>query len=172
MNKIGLNKPVLVNKMYAVFFDSDNKFLFKNKRDAADFIVKVGREIDQAVLFITEEFNALEEFYRLYYLADTDYKFKYLMDNSVDLISNRLAWMQSHSGSPNHDTILFNAIIICIDELHDGFSLMLDKANKRRDIITKRRCALKMHLIEIYKKSFMSSGIKPSEVNLMLKKSM
>lgn len=171
MNKIILNKPLLLNNSYVVYFDSDNKFLFKNKREASDFITRVSMQIDQSILFITEEFNSLEEFYRLYYLADDDFKFKYLMDNSVDFLNNRLAWMLSHTGSPNHDSIVFNGIVNCINELHDAFSLMFGKATRRRDTITKRRCALKLHLIEIYKNNFLATGIKPVTMNLQLKKS-
>ena len=170
MNKIILNKPMLLNKKHVVYFDRDNKFSFSSKRDALDFIVKVGREIEQSILFITEEFNSLEEFYRLYYLANKDYKFKFLMNNSVDLINNRLEWMHSHEGSPNHDVILFHSIITCIEELCVAFALMQNKAGARKDTITKRRCALKLHVINIYHEKFMALGIKPKESFLRIKK--
>jgi hypothetical protein len=170
MNKIVLNKPLLINKKYVVYFDSDNKFIFRNKREAADFIVKVGREIEESVLFITEEFNCLEEFYRLYYLADKDYKFKFALSNSIDFLNNRLAWMLSHEGSPNHDVIVFQSILNCIDELKTAFCAMFEKAAQRKDTITKRRCALKAHIIEIYKDKFLSIGIKPKEEFLKVKK--
>jgi hypothetical protein len=170
MNKIVLNKPLLLNKKYVVFFDSDNKFVFRNKREATDFIVKVGKEIEESVLFITEEFNHLEEFYRLYYLADKDYKFKFTLGNSIDFLNNRLAWMLSREGSPNHDAIVFQAIISCIEELKTAFLLMQEKAAQRKDTITKRRCALKVHVIEIYIERFLAIGIKPKESFLRLKK--
>lgn len=170
MNKIVLNRPMLLNKKYVVYFDSDNRFMFKNKREASDFIVRVGKEIEQAMLFITEEFNHLEEFYRLYYLADKDYKFKFLMNNSVDFINNRLAWMQSHEGSPNHDVIVFQAVVNCLGELRDAFTLMMDKAARRKDTITKRRCALKVHVLNIYNERFISIGIKPLENCFKLKR--
>ena len=170
MNKIVLNKPMLLNKRYIVYLDSENKYSFSNRREAQDFIVYVGRKIEEAILFIIEEFNSLEEFYRLYYLADKDFKFKFLINNSVDFLTNRLSWMQSHEGSPNHDTILFHGIIACIEELKTAFGIMQAKAAARRDPITKRRCSLKIHLIEIYKEKLLIIGIKPKELQLQLRK--
>jgi hypothetical protein len=170
MNKIILNRPIFFNNRYFVYLDTNNKFSFRNKRETQDFIVQVGREMDEAILFITEKFNLLEELYRLYYLADKDYKFKFQISNSIDFLNNRLAWMQSHEGSPNHDAILFQAEVTCIEELKTSFACMRDKAATRKDTITKRRCALKLHLLEIYHKEFLSLGIKPKETQLRLTK--
>jgi len=170
MNRIVLNKPMLLNKRYIVYLDSESKFSFNNKRDAQDFIVSIGREIDQAILFITEEFNLLEEFYRLYYIADKDYKFKFLMNNSVEFLNNRLSWMQSHEGSPNHDTILYHAVISCIEELKTAFAIMQEKAACRRDTITKRRCALRSQIIEMFHEKLLAIGIKPKEIQLQIRK--
>jgi hypothetical protein len=161
---------MLLNKKYVVYFDSENKFSFNNRRQANDFIVRVGKEIEQSILFITEEFNSLEEFYRLYYLADKDFKFKFMMNNSVDFIQNRLAWMHSHEGSPNHDVILFQSILNCLEELKSAFRIMFEKASCRKDTITKRRCELKIHLIDMYNEQFLSIGIKPQMNTLKVKK--
>ena len=138
--------------------------------EASDFIIRVGREIDQAILFITEEFNCLEEFYRLYYLADKDYKFKFTISNSIDFLNNRLSWMLSHEGSPNHDVIVFQSVLNCLDELRDAFILMGGKASSRKDTITKRRCVLKVHLLDIYYNNFIAIGIKPLKSCLKLKR--
>jgi hypothetical protein len=169
MNNIILNKPEYINKKYVVFLDSENKFSFPSKRKAEDFIVHIEKVINQAILFITEEFNSLEEFYRLYYLADKDYKFKFLISNIVDFISNRLEWMHTHEGSRNHDTILFHAVIACIEELKSGFAIMYKKAAARKDTITKRRCELKEHLLDIFQESLLLTGIKPEEVQFRVK---
>jgi hypothetical protein len=170
MNKIILNRPIYLNHKYVVYFDVDNKFIFHNRREAQDFIVNVQKEIGEAILFITEEFNSLEEFYRLYYLADKDYKFKYLLDNSVDFLNNRLAWMNSREGSPNHDVILYSSVINCLYELKSAFQIMHDKAAMRKDTITKRRCALKIHILNIYQKDFLSLQIKTKELQFKIKK--
>jgi len=169
MNKIILNKPLLLNKKYIVYFDSENKFTFSNKRAANDFITHIGKQMDESVLFITEEFNHLEEFYRLYYLADADYKFKYTLNNSVQFINNRIEWIQSRRGSENHDAIVFHSIVNCLNELADSFNLMEEKAYQRRDTITKRRCSLKSNVIGMYLSNLLSTGIKPQRSTLILK---
>jgi hypothetical protein len=170
MNKIVLNKPMLLNDQYVVYLDSENKFSFSNKREAVDFVVKIGRQIEEAILMITEEFNSLEELYRLFFLADSDYKFKFQISNSVEFINNRLLWMTSRKGSPNHDTILFESVLNCLYELKTAFAVMQKKAGDRKDTITKRRCALKIHLIEMYNESISSVGIKPAQIKLQIKK--
>ena len=170
MNKIILNKPLLINKRYVVYLDSDNKFDFSNRREAQDFIVDVERVIEEAILFITEEYNSLSEFYRLYYLADKDFKFKFLMSNSISFLINRLEWMNNRNGGLDHNVILFHGVISCIEELKTAFEIMREKAHGRRDIISKRRCALKTHIIEIYHEKLLATGIKPREVQLQLRK--
>jgi hypothetical protein len=170
MNKIVLNKPLLLNKRYIVYLDSDNKFSFSNKREAQDFITEVGRKMEEAILFITEKFNILEEFYRLYYLTDKDYKFKFQKSNSTEFLNNRLTFIQSGEGSPNHDTIIYHAIISCLEELETAFCIMQAKASCRKDTITKRRCALKIHLIQMYQEQLKSIGIKLKELPLQIKR--
>jgi hypothetical protein len=170
MNKIVLNKPLLLNKRYVVYLDSENKFSFSNKREAQDFIVFVGKEMDEATLFITEKLNLLSELYRLYFLADKDYKFKFQINGSIEFLNNRLSWMQSHEGSTNHDTILFHGVIDCIQELNTPFTVMGEKAAARRDTITKRRCNLKSHLLEMYYEKLMKIGIKPKLLQLQIRK--
>jgi hypothetical protein len=140
---------MLLNKCYIVYLDNENKFSFTSKREANYFI---------------------NEFYRLYYLADKDFEFKYNISNSIDFINNRLIWVSSHEGSQNHDTILFHSIINCIDELLTAFSLMQKKAVSRNDAITRRRCCLRSNVIGIYKDNILRIGIKPKEVQLQIRK--
>jgi hypothetical protein len=160
MNDTKLNGPIYCNKKYTVFLDSDNKFTFKNKRIAQDFITHVQHMIDEATLFISEKLNILEEFYRLYYLADRDFKFKFAIANSISFINNRLEWFTSRRGSDNYDTILFTSLINCFDELYEGFQSMERKAAQRKDTITKRRCSLNMNIIRMYRDEFFRIGIK------------
>jgi len=170
MNDVKLNNPIYCNRKYTVFLDSQNKFSFKNKRQALDFIVRISKLIDESILLVSEEVNSLEELYRLYYLADRDYKFRYDLNNILSFINNRLEWFTTRSGSENHDAILFTSLINCFDELIYGFTSMENKACRRRDTITRRRCALKAKLVRMFKEQFFSSGIKPEAIKLILKK--
>jgi len=170
MNKIALNRPILLNKRYVVYLDSVNKFSFKSKREAQDFIVSIQKKMEEAILFITEELNSLEEFYRLYYLADRDFKFKYEINTGVDFINNRLSWIQSRTGGPNFNSILYQAITGCISQLEESFLIMQNKAATRKDTITKRRCSLKVNLLKMYSSQLAELGIKEQEIKLTLKK--
>jgi hypothetical protein len=161
MNSIRLNRPTLLKGKYVVFFDSNNRFAFTDKRQASDFLVKVSRELDIATLLITEELSILHTIYRLYYLADKDYKFKFKLNNSLEIIINRLNWMNNHSGSPNHNVILFNSLLTCFNELIFSFKIMQLKAATRKDTLTKRRCALKIDILKLYLEKFLGLGIKP-----------
>lgn len=166
MNDTRLNKPVLVNKKYVIYLDSENKFKFSDKRKASDFLTKIQKEIDQASLLITEEYNLLSEFYRLYYHLDKDFKFKHSMKLHIDYVSNRLNFMQDHTGSPNWDSIVFNSLLACFDELINGFNLMGAKAQQRKDPLTRRRCILKSDILSLYLNNFLKLGIKPNRVEL------
>ena len=170
MNDVKLNQPVYCNRKYLVFLDSENKFSFKNRRQALDFIVSISKLIDESILLVSEEVSSLEELYRLYYLADRDYKFKYDLSNNLSFINNRLEWISTRKGSENHDTILFTSLINCFDELICGFLIMEGKAAQRRDTITRRRCALKAKLIRMYKEQLLARGLKHNDIELLLKK--
>jgi hypothetical protein len=170
MNKTLLNRPFLYKSKYVVYFDEDNRFTFTDKRQACDFIMRVAREIDQAIMLISEELTVLDQFYRLYCLADKDYKFKFTIDQSIDYLNNRLTYIYTHHGSENYNVILYQSIVGCIKELHESFSLLHDKAGKRRDTITKRRCSLKMHITDLYLNNFLAIGIKQTVVKFKIKK--
>src|SRR4030042_3042417 len=108
MNDTKFNSVIYLNRKYVVFLDSDNRFTFKNKHEAQAFLTRISKTINEFILLITEDIITLEEFYRLYYLADSDYKFKHLVSNHIDFINNRLAWMSEHQRTTNHNAILFN----------------------------------------------------------------
>jgi hypothetical protein len=170
MNNIRLNKPFFSNKNYIIYLDSENKFLFKNKREANDFLTKLNRQVDESVLLITEKLNSLEELYRLYLLADKDYKFRFEINNSIGFITNRLDWMSDHSGSQNHDAIVYQGILGCFSALISSYNLIAEKAAKRNDVITKRRCALKIDLIILFREKLLAKDIKQNREYFKIKK--
>jgi hypothetical protein len=144
--------------------------LFKNRRKAEDFIRRIARESDKTLLLITENLNSLQEFYRLLNLADRDYKFKHLVCSSIDFINNRINWIGDNLGSTNHDPILFRSLIGCIEELQTGFSLVEEKAARRKDTITKRRCSLKIEILKLYVNQLLKCDIKPERLSLKIAK--
>lgn len=169
MNDIKFNKPQYINGQYVVYLDSENKFSFKNKRAAEDFIRKIARESEKTLLMIAESLNDLQSFYNFYALADTDFRFRYLVNSSIDFIKNRLAWISEHTGSENHDAIVFAGLIGCIKELQTALAMIEEKAAERKDTITKRRCALKIEILKLFSENLLKVDIKPNR--LVLKKS-
>lgn len=147
-----------------IFLDHNNRFVFNNRRAAQDFLVRISQEMDKAILLVTEELNKISELCRLYYLTDKDYKFKFKIKESLDLISNRLAWLDEHEGSLNHDSIAFGNILTCLDELISSYGLLAKKAIQRKDTLTKRRASLRIDLIKLYMDQFLGIGIKPSKL--------
>lgn len=166
MNDIKFNKPLCVNRKYVVYLDSENKFAFNNKRKAEDFIRRIARESDRTLLLITEELNDLQNFYRLYNLGDTDYKFKHLVSGSIDFINNRIEWIGAHSGSTNHDAIVFSGLMGCINELQSGFGLIEEKAAERKDTITRRRASLKIDILKLFADQLLRIDIKPATLRI------
>lgn len=161
MNDIQLNKPLLIKGKYHVHLDEENHFIFANKRKANDFLTHVSSELDQATLFISEELTKLNEFYRLYYLADKDFKFKLKMKESLEIIENRLNFINDRGLSLNSDVFIFHALTICFNELTESFTLLRNKAATRKDTILKRRSSLRLRIIDIYLMDFLHLGIKP-----------
>lgn len=172
MNDVKLNKSLYCDKKYVIFLDSNNRFVFKNRRDAQDFLVRISQEIDKAILLITEELNCVTQLYRFYRLSDTDYKFKFNVGNNIDFIHNRLAWIDEHSESTNHDTIVFQSLINCFHELIQSFDCCRIKAAQRKDTINKRRCALKIDILNMYLNSLTDIGIKPEVCEFKIKKAL
>jgi len=163
MNNITLTKPLLIKGKYHIYLYSNTKFVFTDKRKANDFLTKITRGMEQAILFITEEQARLNEYYRLYYLADRDLKFKLKMKDSLEEIDNRLNFMNDRSTSLNFDTIMFSAIVLCLNELNESYTCLMVKAAQRKDALLKRRSSLHLRLLELYTKSFLSLGIKPNK---------
>lgn len=169
MNDCKLNKPLYLDKKYVIFLDSNNRFVFSSKRKAEDFLTRISQGLDEAVLLITEELNTVTQLYRFYRLSDQDYKFKYNVGNNIDFIHNRLAWIDEHHGSENNDTIVFQSLINCFNELIQSFEGCKQKAIQRKDTINKRRCAMKIGILNMYLKGFSDIGIMPQVNQLKLK---
>lgn len=154
MLKIRLTRPVVLKGKYIVFVDRDLKRSFSSKRSAEDFITAVERELNEALLFINEYFCSLITFYRTYFLTDSDFRFKYQVENSFDLVNNRLTYIASHTESPNYNTLISQALNICFDSLTEICELIDKKSRQRYDMLTRRRIELQKKIIHQYRNSF------------------
>lgn len=154
MLKIKLKSPQCIDGKYFVFIDTDTKRTFKNKRQAQEFITRIENELNEALLFINEEFCDLTTFYRTYFMADRDFRFKYEIDNHFELINNRLAYISVHTNSENYNTMITQAINVCFGSLIELCELIDAKSRKRYDMLTRRRIELREKIINQYKDSF------------------
>jgi hypothetical protein len=154
MLKIKLTQPHLVNRKYIVFIDSETKQSFSNKRQALDYITKIEKELNEALLFINEEYCFLTVFYRNYFIADRDYKFKYQVENDFDLINNRLSFIASRTESENFNSIISQALNICFDSLIEACNSIDVKSRSRYDMLTRRRIELHKKVILQYREGF------------------
>jgi hypothetical protein len=154
MLKIKLSPPHIVNKKYVVFIDRDVKQSFGSKRQAFDYLSKVEKELNEALLFINESYSSVSTFYRTYFLADGDYKFKYQVESCFSMINNRLTYIASHTQSENFNPIISGAINLCFDSLVESCDLIDLKSRTRYDMLTRRRISLQKKIISQYKESF------------------
>ena len=154
MLKIKLAKPLYAKNKYLVFIDFDLKKSFSSKRKAQDYIVKIEGELNEALLFINEYYCNLNNFYRTYFIADRDFRFKYLVENCFDLINNRLTFIATHNEGENLNTFLSQSLNLCFKSLVEACSLIDVKSRARYDMITRRRIALTRKIIVQYQESF------------------
>jgi hypothetical protein len=154
MLRIKLTPPHLVNRKYVVFLDRDLRKSFTSKRKADDFVTRLENELNEALLFINEAFCNLTTFYRTYFLADRDFKFKYEVENHLDLINNRLSYISCHSGSENYNTMISHSLNVCFDALIEACQAIDAKSRQRYDMLTRRRIQLHKKVITQYRDSF------------------
>ena len=154
MLRIKLNEPTTVKGKYVVFLDSTVRKTFSNKRQAHDYVVKLENELNEALLFINEQYVNLMSFYRTYFIADDNYRFKYDTENDLELINNRLNFIASHGQSVNFNTIFSQALNICFDALCAVCDRIEVKSRTRYDMITRRRISLYKKIIIQYRTSF------------------
>lgn len=150
MQKIKLNTVIYHNKKYVVYLDRDTKVYFTNKRKASDFLTQQGQRTDKAILFISETLTTLTDFFRLYNLADYDYKFKFEVKNSIDFINDRITYVTERTGGDNRQALVMQAINGCYRELVGGFTAIRAKAIERNDALLRRRCELRIDIINLY----------------------
>lgn len=151
MLKIKLPPPVFLHNKYEIFIIENVRKSFSNKRIAEDFIRKFEQVFTESVLFINEEYSNLHSFYRTYFIADRDFKWKYEVETSFNFINNRMQYISIHTHSANYNTMIHQAILNCISELLDVCGLICRKANQRYDCITKNRIQLRHTIIELYR---------------------
>lgn len=157
MLNIKLNTVYYQQGKYTIYLDHETKFYFSNKRKAQDFLVQLSHKIDKSMLFISETLTDLLEAYNLYNLADDDYKFKFEVQNSIEYINNRIAWVTQRHDSTNSQAIVIQSINGCYRELTQAFSLIRDKAAQRNDTIAKKRCELRLDIIDMYSSNYLHS---------------
>lgn len=150
MQKIKLSTITYSKGSYIVYLSADVHYYFTSKRKAQDYLTQLSQRLDMALLFIVESLDKLTEFYNLYNLADSDYKFKFGVKNGIDYLNNRIAWISERHGTENSQAFIISAINGCYSELIQAFSLIHDKAAERNDTILKKRCALLMEVTELY----------------------
>jgi hypothetical protein len=157
MLNVKLNTVYYHQGKYTIYLDHETKFYFTNRRKANDFLVQLSKKMDEAVLFISEALSDLTEFYNLYSLADEDYKFKFEVKTSIDYLNNRIAWVTQRHDSTNSQAIVIQSINGCYRELTQAFSCIKDKAAQRNDTLTKRRCELRLDIIDMYSHNYLHS---------------
>jgi hypothetical protein len=160
MLKIQLSPPYFFKGKYIAFVDFGLRKDFTNKRAAEDYIRLIEAEYNQAVLFINEKFIQLYEFYRIYFIADSDFRFKYEVENCFQLIENRLNYIASNSTSRIQDdrnAFISKAINTCFDTLLQVCKLISKKSVSRYDCLTKNRIALKIRVINNYMNDFQTT---------------
>jgi hypothetical protein len=150
MQKVKLNTIIYSEGKYSIYLDPETRYYFSNKRKAQDYLRLLSVQTDKAILFITEALDRLTEFYNLYNLADSDYEFKFKVKSCIDYLNNRIAWISERHGSENSQALIIQAIHGCYSELIQAFTLIHDKAATRNDTILKKRCALRIEIIEMY----------------------
>lgn len=154
MLKIRLSPPIYSNRKYTVFLDREIKSNFKSKREATDYITQVENELNEALLFVNEYFNIVHTFYRTYFLADRDYKFKYAVDNNFEFINDRLNYISGRTMSENYNTMIIRALSNSFETLILVCELIEKKSRSRYDMLTRRRITLYKKLATLYQASF------------------
>lgn len=154
MLKIRLSPPTIFKKKYVVFLDFETKRSFGSKREANDYITKVENELNEALLFLNEYYGIISNFYRTYFLADRDYRFKSQVENSLDLVNERLRYISLHTASTNFNTMVLQAINTGFESLSLACSFIDTKSRSRYDMLTRRRIVLFKKLIRLYQESF------------------
>jgi len=154
MLKIRLQPPSYANRKYIVFLDRDFKKSFKSKREATDYITQVENELNEKLLFINEYYNIIHSFYRTYFLADRDYKFKYAADNGFEFINERLNYISGHNDSQNYNVMIIRALENCFESLIQVCEVIEKKSRQRYDMLTRRRIGLYKKLAILFKNSF------------------
>lgn len=154
MLRIKLSPPYLLKRKYVVFIDRDLKRSFSNKRMAESFLTAVENELNESLLFINESFCNLSTFYRTYFMADRDFKFKYEIENLLDLVNNRLNYISAHSASDNYNTMISHALNVSFDALSGICDGIERKSRSRYDMLTRRRILLHKKIISQYRESF------------------
>lgn len=160
MLKVAISKVTVFNKKYNVFLDSENKFDFSNKREAEDFVRFVSAELNQALVFLNEEYVELERFYRTYFFAIADFKFKQNVENSLEYLRNRINRSLLQPDTENKNTIVYRGIEGCFLELLSVYEVLDQKAVVRRDFVTKQRIQNRHKIVELMAVDFKRFGLK------------
>lgn len=175
MLKVRLKSVVFLKKKYIVYLDSENKYEFKDKRKAKDFLIHISKEMTACLFFLNEEFLELNKYYRHYFLND-DHKLRQRIQSSVDFIDHNIDSIlrngasTSHALEDNRNTYTIKAIEGCFFELLSAYKLLRGISKRRNDILTRQKIELRSHITKLYMVDFKhfeeKIGVKSSHIEI------
>lgn len=154
MLKIKLERISRDGKDYIVFLDREKSFRFTNKRKAEDFLRQVNKDVNEAYLFISEEYLVLETMYRYSFAFMPDHETRFAIENSLSFLRNRLDALLIFKNTKNKNYFIVKGLEMMLLELLTVYSLYGKIFISRNDVHSRKRCDLRIHVISLYSAEF------------------
>jgi hypothetical protein len=148
--KINLKNIENYESQYWVYLDSENKWSFRNKRTAQDFLTKISNDLTNDLVFINDEYCSVNEIYRQYYFIINDFKIRWDIENSLDFIKNKISLILFRSGGENRNTLVIGGVESMLFELKAVYKYLEDVAISSNDTVIRHKIATKDRIIDLF----------------------
>lgn len=133
MLKVCLHKPEKINKKFIVFFDSDAKFTFTDKRKADAFVNRVSLKCTETLVFINCEYGDLYQRYRDIYFEITNTDDRSTIEDSFTYIKNKIDFILFRRSGENYNYMTIRGIEGCLNELVSLYTFLTPVEILRRN---------------------------------------
>lgn len=154
MKKIRLNRIECVKDKYCIYLDTGNVYYFKNKRDASDFLIVISKQLTLSIYYCNEEYCEIEMIYRQYFFIISSFQKRFVIENSLELIRNKISLVLFREGGENRNYIAVSGIELILLEIKSVYEALKEIAISRSDTAIRYKIDTKCRILDLFIKDF------------------
>lgn len=125
-----------------------------SKRKADDFLRVVSKSLTFSIYFCNDEYCQVERIYRQYFFIIKSFQKRMVIEDSLELIRNKISLVLFREGGENRNYICVSGIELVLLELKSVYKQLKQIAISRSDTSIRYKIDTKSRILDLFIKDF------------------